>query len=201
MFLTSVFLARLGKLNLYDDNSSFFSRNTFNPFSKLDGTSDHSQAMSNAQLPDLLNGAVNNNNSMGLDPKQLLKNLSAFGSNETQDDWENAFKLIITKNSFTKHYEEQQQHQHEDWLRFQEMKRHPNVSGSGGLGLNQFNNMFNSKYVKAVVCHSSANLFLSGKEKNLILCLRFINLRLTFLLPRPLLPHYYRLIIRQNCRR
>ncbi|KAG5675002.1 hypothetical protein PVAND_004943 [Polypedilum vanderplanki] len=132
---------RLGKLNLFDDNSSFFSRNSFNPFSKLDGSSD--LRMSNAQLPDLLNGTtVNNNNSMGLDPKQLLKNLGSFG-NETHDDWENAFKLIISKNSFNKHYDEQQ-HQHEDWLRFQEIRKLPNMSSGSGLGLNQFNNMFNN---------------------------------------------------------
>lgn len=109
---------------------------------KHDGSSDHSQAMSNAQLPDLLNGTLNNNNnnnSMGLDPKQLLKNLGSFGTNETHDDWESAFKYIMSKNSFNnKHYDEQQQ---EDWLRFQELRKHP-VSSSG---LNQFNNMFSSK--------------------------------------------------------
>lgn len=72
--------ARLSKLGLFDDNSSFFSRG-FNSFSKLDGSSEHSQAMNNAQLPDLLNGTVNNNNmNLDLDPKQLLKNLGSFGS-------------------------------------------------------------------------------------------------------------------------
>lgn len=73
-------LARLSKLGLFDDNSSFFSRG-FNSFSKHDGSSEHSQAMNNAQLPDLLNGTVNNNNmNLDLDPKQLLKNLGNFGS-------------------------------------------------------------------------------------------------------------------------
>lgn len=98
--------------------------------------------MSNAQLPDLLNGTVNNNNnSMGLDPKQLLKNLGSFSSNETHDDWESAFKYIMSKNTFNKHYEEQQQQ--EDWIRFQDMRKVPSIPSSGGLGLNQFNNMFN----------------------------------------------------------
>lgn len=133
-------IARLSKLNLFDDNSSFFSRSSFNSFSKLDGSSDHSQAMSNAQLPDLLNGTLNNNNSMGLEAKQLLKNLGSFGSNEPHDDWESAFKYLMSKSSFNnKHYEEQQ---HEDFLRFQEMRKHSNMNS----GVNQFNgNMFNSK--------------------------------------------------------
>lgn len=76
-----LFVARLSKLGLFDDNSSFFSRG-FNSFSKLDGNSEHSQAMNNAQLPDLLNGTVNNNNNLNLDhdPKQILKNLGSFGS-------------------------------------------------------------------------------------------------------------------------
>lgn len=130
---------RLSKLTLFDDNSSFFSRSSF---LKHDGSSDHSQAMTNAQLPDLLNGTLNNNNnnnSMGLDPKQLLKNLGSFGTNEPHDDWESAFKYIMSKNSFNnKHYDEQQQ---EDWLRFQELRKHPM---SSGVGLNQFNNMFNN---------------------------------------------------------
>jgi hypothetical protein len=99
--------------------------------------------MSNAQLPDLLNGTLNNNNSgnsMGLDAKQLLKNLGSFG-NETHDDWESAFKYLMSKSSFSnnKHYEEQQQQ--EDWLRFQEMRKHSNMSGA-----NQINNMFNSEF-------------------------------------------------------
>lgn len=137
--------ARLSKLGLFDDNSSFFSRG-FNSFSKLDGSSEHSQAMNNAQLPDLLNGTVNNNNmNLDLDPKQLLKNLGSFGSlgsnhgDNTHDDWESAFKYLM-KN---KHYEDQQQQ--EDWVRFQEMKKHSSGMSSG-LGLNQFN-MFNSESI------------------------------------------------------
>lgn len=39
-----------------------------------------------------------------------------------------------------KHYEDQQQQ--EDWLRFQELRKHSGMSS--GLGLNQFN-MFNSE--------------------------------------------------------
>lgn len=139
------FPARLSKLGLFDDNSSFFSRG-FNSFSKLDGSSEHSQAMNNAQLPDLLNGTVNNNNmNLDLDPKQLLKNLGSFGSlgsnhgDNTHDDWESAFKYLM-KN---KHYEDQQQQ--EDWVRFQEMKKHSSGMSSG-LGLNQFN-MFNSESI------------------------------------------------------
>lgn len=149
-----LFIAHLSKLNLFDDNSSFFSRSSFNSFSnkqqlqqqqQIDGSSsDHSQAMSNAQLPDLLNGTLNNNNnsnSMGLDAKQLLKNLGSFG-NEPHDDWESAFKYLMSKSSFNnnKHYEDQQQ---EEFLRFQEMRKHSNMSG-----LNQFNNMFNSEFFR-----------------------------------------------------
>ena len=80
---------------------------------------------------------------MGLDSKQILKNLGTFGSSEPHDDWESAFKYIMSKNSFNKHYDEQQQ---EDWLRFQELRKHPMSSTTNsGVGLNQFNNMFNSK--------------------------------------------------------
>lgn len=142
------FSARLSKLGLFDDNSSFFSRG-FNNFSKLDGSSEHSQAMNNAQLPDLLNGTVNNNN-MNLDneSKHLLKNLGNFGSisnhggENTSDDWEAAFKYLM-KSNIGKHYEDQ--HQQEDWLRFQEMRKHSTGGMTSGLGLNQFN-MFSSKY-------------------------------------------------------
>lgn len=47
--------------------------------------------MNNAQLPDLLNGTVNNNNmNLDIDSKQLLKNLGNFGSinnhGELKDD-------------------------------------------------------------------------------------------------------------------
>ena len=45
------------------------------------------------------------------------------------------------KNNISKHYEDQQQQ--EDWLRYQELKKHSGMTS--GLGLNQFN-MFNSKY-------------------------------------------------------
>jgi hypothetical protein len=142
--------ARLSKLGLFDDNSSFFSRG-FNSFSKLDGSSEHSQAMNNAQLPDLLNGTVNNNNNMSidLDSKHLLKNLGNFGTmnshgENTHDDWESAFKYLMKNNNSNniKHYEDQQQQQ--EWQRFQELKKHPGMSS--GLGLNQFNNMFNSEF-------------------------------------------------------
>jgi hypothetical protein len=134
----------LSKLGLFDDNSSFFSRG-FNSFSKLDGSSEHIQAMNNAQLPDLLNGTVNNNNmNLDIDSKQLLKNLGNFGSSHsenTHDDWESAFKYLMknNNNNISKHYEEQQQQ--EDWLRLQEQKKHQ----GGGLGANHFNNMFNSE--------------------------------------------------------
>lgn len=146
--LFRIFLARLSKLGLFDDNSSFFSRG-FNSFSKLDGSSEHIQAMNNAQLPDLLNGTVNNNNmNLDLDSKQLLKNLGTFGSmsspgENTHDDWESAFKYLMknNNNNISKHYEQEQQQQ-EDW-RIQEQKKHQGVSS--GLGANQFNNMFNSE--------------------------------------------------------
>lgn len=113
--------------------------------------------MTNAQLPDLLNGTLNNSNSMGLDSKQILKNLGSFGSSEPHDDWESAFKYIMSKNSFNKHYDEQQQ---EDWLRFQELRKHPMSSTNSGVGLNQFNNMFNSKsqFFFKFFIHLSANV-------------------------------------------
>jgi hypothetical protein len=97
--------------------------------------------MNNAQLPDLLNGTVNNTNTnLDIDPKLLLKNLGSFGSmnshgENTHDDWESAFKYLMNNK---KHYEDQQQQ--EEWLRFQEMRKH-----SSGLGLNQFN-MFGSEF-------------------------------------------------------
>jgi hypothetical protein len=99
--------------------------------------------MTNAQLPDLLNGTLNNSNSMGLDSKQILKNLGTFGSSEPHDDWESAFKYIMSKNTYNKQYDEQQ----EDWLRFQESRKHPmsSTTNNSGVGLNQFNNIFNSK--------------------------------------------------------
>lgn len=103
--------------------------------------------MNNAQLPDLLNGTVNNNNkNLDLDPNQLLKNLGNFNSlsnhgENTHDDWESAFKYLM-KNNISKHYEDQ--HQQEDWLRYQELRKHSG-NQSSGLGLNQFNNMFNSR--------------------------------------------------------
>lgn len=102
--------------------------------------------MNNAQLPDLLNGTVNNNTmNLDLDPKQLLKNLGTFGTisnhgENTHDDWESAFKYLMNNKNMSKHYEDQQQ---EDWLRYQEMRKHTGMSS--GLGLNQFN-MFNSKF-------------------------------------------------------
>lgn len=97
--------------------------------------------MSNAQLPDLLNGTVNNSNSsMGIDAKQLLKNLGSFGNETNNDDWESAFKYLMNKNSYNKHYED---HQQEDWLRFQEMRHNSNMSS--GSGSNHFNSMFNSE--------------------------------------------------------
>lgn len=99
-----------------------------------------------------------------IDPKHLLKNLGNFGSmsnhgefvkdskvnfksnfmsisgENTHDDWESAFKYLMNNK---KHYEDQQQQ--EEWLRFQEMRKHSNMSS--GLGLNQFN-MFGSKLSK-----------------------------------------------------
>lgn len=115
--------------------------------------------MSNAQLPDLLNGTVNNSNSsMGIDAKQLLKNLGSLGSfgNETNnDDWESAFKYLMNKNSYNKHYED---HQQEDWLRFQEMRKQQS-NMSGGSGSNHFNNMFNSEYTFFFLTLTLFNIF------------------------------------------
>lgn len=94
--------ARLSKLGLFDDNSSFFSRG-FNSFSKLDGSSEHSQAMNNAQLPDLLNGTVNSNNmNLDLDPKQILKNLGSFGSMSSHGEscFRTLFRLVLKYYSF-----------------------------------------------------------------------------------------------------
>lgn len=135
-------LAHLSKISLYDDNSSFFSRNSFNSFLKFDGTSDHSQAMSSAQLPDLLNGTVNNNNiGMGIDAKQLLKNLGSFGNNESSnhDDWENAFKYLMSKNNFNCKQTNYDDNQQEDWLQYQELRKQTSNFHNGSSHFNMFN--------------------------------------------------------------
>lgn len=122
----------MSKLNLFDDNNSFFSRSLFN----LNGD----QNIANSQLPDLLSGTLHNNNLNGEDPaKQLLKNLGGFGSSHvtngsgdnSNDDWETAFKYLM-KNNVSKQAEDQQQ---EEWLRLQEMRKH-----SGQNMHNHFNN-------------------------------------------------------------
>lgn len=122
----------------------------FGSFSKLDGSTDHSQAMSNAQLPDLLNGTnVNNNMSLDLDPKLLLKNLGNISSmnnhsDNSHDDWESAFKYLKNNISSSKQYEDQQQQ--EEYMRFHEMKKHTNMSSGLGGGFNSnFNNSFTSE--------------------------------------------------------
>lgn len=117
--------------------------------SKLEGSTDHSQAMSNAQLPDLLNGTnVNNNMSLDLDPKLLLKNLGNISSmnnhsDNSHDDWESAFKYL--KNNMSKQFEDQQQ---EEWMRFQEMKKHSNMPSGLGSGFNNHFNSFGSELLK-----------------------------------------------------
>lgn len=58
-------------------------------------------------------------------------------------------------NNINKHYEDQQQQ--EDWLRFQELRKHSGMSG--GLGVNQFNNMFNSKLVDCYTRAQTSNVF------------------------------------------
>lgn len=110
----------MSKLNLFNENDSFFSRSLFN----MSGD----QNIANSQLPDLLSGTLHNNINSDDPAKQLLKNLGGFGSSHatngsgdnSSDDWETAFKYLM-KNNVTKQAEEQQQ---EEWLRLQEMRKH-----------------------------------------------------------------------------
>lgn len=92
-----LFAARLSKINLYDDNSSFFSRSPFHSFKfdGINGSESNNQNMTSTHLPDLLNGTLHNNNNLNgeLDPKQLLKNLAGFGNSHMYMNGE--FLMII----------------------------------------------------------------------------------------------------------
>lgn len=140
MFL---FSARFSKLSLFDDNNSFFSANTFQPYYKTDGTINNT-----SQLPDLLNGTAETDESnfeRERDAKLLLKGLSGFhhmnssstidssnninlnsNTNNTNEDWEAAFKSVMMRNN--KQIEEQyhQHHQQEELFRVQELQKQRN---------------------------------------------------------------------------
>lgn len=131
---------RFSKLSLFDDNNSFFSANSFQPYFKNDGTITSNNTTSH--LPDLLNGTAETDESNlereQRDAKLLLKNLSGFHhlntsdnnsttniqspSNTTTEDWEAAFKYVLMRNN--KHLEEQ--HQQEELLRVQELHKQRN---------------------------------------------------------------------------
>lgn len=163
--------AQISKLNLYgNDNMVSFSHG-FGSFSKLEGSTDHSQAMSNAQLPDLLNGTnVNNNMSLDLDPKLLLKNLGNISSmnnhsDNSHDDWESAFKYLKNNISSSKQYEDQQQQ--EEYMRFHEMKKHTNMSGGLGGGFNSnFNNSFTNENVDNMFAQNEINRMMFNQQFN-----------------------------------
>lgn len=60
-------------------------------------------------------------------------------------------------------------HHEEDWLRYQELRKHSNMSS--GLGLNQFN-MFNSKFdARAIICATSSKLLNFQMKTTLTTCL------------------------------
>lgn len=104
--------------------------------------------MSSAQLPDLLNGTVNNNNiGMGIDAKQLLKNLGSFGNNESSnhDDWENAFKYLMSKNNFNCKQTNYDDNQQEDWLQYQELRKQTSNFHNGSSHFNMFNSNLNNE--------------------------------------------------------
>lgn len=70
----------------------------------------------------------------------------SFVGDNTNDDWEAAFKYLMKSNNMGSNtksqYEDHQQQ--EEWLRLQEMRKHTALNN--GLGMNQFN-MFNGNYL------------------------------------------------------
>ncbi|XP_055853582.1 putative uncharacterized protein DDB_G0271606 isoform X2 [Episyrphus balteatus] len=145
--------ACLSKLNLFDDNNSFFSSSSsFQPFlkGKLDTDMRNSQSnhhLSSAitsHLPDLLNGIDGYQNS-------TINGTAA----TTNEDWEDAFKYVMMRNSKPlddQHLPPNQQHQQqsqaqlphqlqqlqqqEEFLRIQEMQKRNLLNN---IGLSQMN--------------------------------------------------------------
>ncbi|XP_055634687.1 uncharacterized protein DDB_G0283357 isoform X2 [Toxorhynchites rutilus septentrionalis] len=81
--------SRFSKLGIFDDNSSFFSHGTFDPYNynKLDGVlngsqeSSQSSGLSTSQLPDLLSGTNDTNEQH---TKEILKNLGNIQQQQQQ---------------------------------------------------------------------------------------------------------------------
>lgn len=68
--------ARFSKLSLFDDNNSFFSTNTFQPYMKMDGSTSNNLTNTNSShLPDLLNG-TESDDTTDRDAKLILKGLT-----------------------------------------------------------------------------------------------------------------------------
>lgn len=140
--------SRFSKLSLFDDNNSFFSTNTFQPYFKNDGTINSNPS----HLPDLLNGTAESDETSlereQRDAKLLLKGLSGFhhlNNDNSSEDWEAAFKYVMMRNSNNKQLEEQQ---HDEMLRVQELHKQRNLVNSLNgmpsqqhLQLNNFNGM------------------------------------------------------------
>lgn len=83
--ITKIFffvLARFSKLGLFDDNNSFFSTNTFQPYFKMDQHNRNSETnnTNSPQLPDLLNGTETNKDRQEIDKLNLLKGLGDFNT-------------------------------------------------------------------------------------------------------------------------
>lgn len=68
-----ILASRFSKLSLFDDNNSFFSTNTFQPFFKMDQHRNF-ETTNSPQLPDLLSGTeTNKDNRPEIDKLNILK--------------------------------------------------------------------------------------------------------------------------------
>lgn len=74
--------SRFSKLGLFDDNNSFFSTNTFQPYFKMEHSRNSETNNTNSpQLPDLLNGTdTTNKDRQEIDKLNLLKGIGEFNS-------------------------------------------------------------------------------------------------------------------------
>uniref|UniRef100_U5EUH9 CCR4-NOT transcription complex subunit 4 n=1 Tax=Corethrella appendiculata TaxID=1370023 RepID=U5EUH9_9DIPT len=166
--------SRFSKISLFDDNSSFFSHNTFQPYYKLDagmnGNSENNQ-QTNSQLPDLLNGTNELHNNSNLNTKELLKNLGNLQHQQQQHQHlqnslansqhlqhinglglsDNTSALPLTddweaafKYMLRNNSNKQQSDEHEELLRMQELQKRNNLINAG-ISLPQFNG-FNGDY-------------------------------------------------------
>ncbi|XP_053696420.1 neurogenic protein mastermind isoform X2 [Sabethes cyaneus] len=159
--------SRFAKLGIFDDNSSFFSHSTFDPYSNynklegghLDGI--QSSGLTSSQLPDLLSGT---NDSNEQHTKEILKNLSSIQQQQQQhhllnnvhlqqlnglglgnggiesgttEDWEAAFSKYVMRSKLDVEH-------HEELLRLQEIQKR-NILNSGLNGTSQLNG-YNGDY-------------------------------------------------------